>query len=467
MICVSTRGAAPPVPFRQALLAGLAPDGGLYVPAAVSPIAAGHWSALRGGSLADTAVAILAHLIGDEIPRDALRQPLAEALDFPVPLVGLDDRLTVLELFHGPTLAFKDVGARVFARLLALLDDGVAPITVLVATSGDTGGAVARAFSGVANTRVVVLYPDGLVSPVQEAQFTTLGGNVTALAVEGTFDDCQRLVKAAFSDEALRQRCRLTSANSISLGRLLPQIIYYAHAVVQMTDRLPVPDSPSPVPVTIVVPSGNFGNLTAGVMASRLGAPIARFMAATTINDTVPRYLDTGVVSPRPSVRTLANAMDVGDPSNLERLKWLFDGDVAAMRALIGASVHTDDEVREAIRELDRRYGYVADPHTAIAYLGARDRPAFARLSPDVELRRVHHRGPSGRDGGEPRTGDRVIFLATAHPGKFREVVEPAIGRELPLPPALAAMLALPRQFGRIPATAEALKAELVALEAG
>jgi threonine synthase len=377
--------------------------------------------------------------MGDEIPRGVLSTLVAGALDFPIPLVRLDDRLSVLELFHGPTLAFKDVGARVFARLLAHVNAGQEAMTVLVATSGDTGGAVARAFFGVPGTRVVVLYPDGLVSPVQEAQFTTPGGNVTALAVQGTFDDCQRLAKAAFADAALRARCRLTSANSISLGRLLPQVIYYVHAVDQLAE------SGLPAPATFVVPSGNFGNLTAGVIARRLSAPIARFVAATTINDTVARYLETGVVTPKPSVRTLANAMDVGDPSNLERLQWLFDGDVAAMRALIEASVHTDDEVRAAIKELDQRYGYVADPHTAIAYLGSRGREAERSGSP---LRSGS--GPPGR-----------VFLATAHPGKFREVVEPAIGRDVPLPAPLAALLELPRKFTRIPPTAGALKAEL------
>jgi threonine synthase len=424
------------------------------VPSAIPPLEDGDRPAW-GGSLAEIAAAILAHLLGDEIPQATLAPLAAEALDFPIPLIRLDDRLSVLELFHGPTLAFKDVGARVFARLLAHFNAGAEPITVLVATSGDTGGAVARAFFGLPGARVVVLYPDGLVSPVQEAQFTTPGGNVTALAVQGTFDDCQRLVKAAFADVALRQRCRLTSANSISLGRLLPQVIYYAHAVVQMAgDRLSAvaarrtamadapklgvdsqPSEGGPVPVTFVVPSGNFGNLTAGVIAQRLGVPIARFVAATTINDTVPRYLETGDVRPRASVRTLANAMDVGDPSNLERLQWLFGGSVAAMRAVVDASVHTDDRVREAIRELDQRYGYVADPHTAIAYLGSRER----------------------RD---PHT----VFLATAHPAKFREVVEPALGREVPLPPPLAALLTLPRKCTPIPTTTEALKAELETL---
>jgi threonine synthase len=249
------------------------------------------------------------------------------------------------------------------------------------------------------------LYPDGQVSDVQEAQFTTLGGNVTAVAVRGSFDDCQRLAKEAFADRTLQSRLRLTSANSISLGRLLPQVFYYAYAALQSRDRRP----------TISVPSGNFGNLVAGVMALRLGAPIAAFSAPTTINDTVPRYLASGRIEPRPSVPTIANAMDVGNPSNLERLQWLFDGDVGAMRALITSRAHTDDDVRAAIAELYTRFGYVADPHTAIAYLG--------------------------------KAG---MFLSTAHPAKFREVVEPVIGETVPLPAPLAAALARKKSVQRI-----------------
>jgi threonine synthase len=310
---------------------------------------------------------------------------------------------------------------------MALLHDGQEPLTVVVATSGDTGGAVAHAFHGVAGTRVVVLYPEGQVSPVQEAQFTTLGGNVTAVAVRGTFDDCQRLAKAAFADPALSARTRLTSANSISLGRLLPQAFYHAYAALQ-----------TPAPAVISVPSGNFGNLVAGEIARRLGAPIAGFAAPTTINDTVPRYLATGHVEPRPSVVTLANAMDVGSPSNLERLQWLFGGNVAAIRSMVTSTAHTDDEVRGAIRELYDRYGYVADPHTAIAFLGTK------REAPGTR---------------HPARG--TYFLATAHSAKFREVVEPVIGREVPLPPALADALARKGEIRCIDPSLSALSALL------
>lgn len=408
MICVSTRGKAPGASLREAVLAGIAPDGGLYVPSRLDRLPDSWWREQRGRTFQDVAVALAVELAGDEFDRDTLSSLIRDALNFPVPIVKLNDSLSVVELFHGPTLAFKDFGARTLARLMSLSErsavDERGPraeaLTVLVATSGDTGGAVAQAFHDVAGTRVVVLYPEGQVSDVQEAQFTTLGGNVTAVAVEGSFDDCQRLAKEAFADPALQSRLRLTSANSISLGRLLPQIFYYAYAAL----HAPAGD------LTISVPSGNFGNLVAGVMAWRLGAPIAAFSAPTTINDTVPRYLATGRIEPRPSVPTLANAMDVGNPSNLERLQWLFDGDVNAMRSLISSTAHTDVEVRAAIAELHQRFNYVADPHTAIAFLGTKHKA----------------------------TG--TMFLSTASPAKFREVVEPVIGEPVPLPEALAAL---------------------------
>jgi len=433
MICVSTRGQAPAVPFCEAVVAGLAPDGGLYVPATLTARPAAWWDRLRQASFQDVAVAMAQSLVGDEFDEAELAGLIRDALNFPVPIVRLDDALQVVELFHGPTFAFKDVGARTLARLLALSERDVAVgdvsrvegLMVLVATSGDTGSAVAQAFWGVPRTRVVVLYPDGQVSQVQEAQFTTLGGNVTAVAVRGTFDDCQRLAKEAFADETLRQRLRLTSANSISLGRLVPQMFYYAYAALQ---------APSGSRVVCSVPSGNFGNLAAGVMAQRMGVPIAGFVAATTVNDTVPRYLETGVYAPRPSVPTVANAMDVGAPSNFERLQWLFGGDRAAMRALIGSSVHTDHDVRRAIAELHQRYRYIADPHTAIAYLGTKA-SAFAAS---------HH-----------------FFLSTAHPAKFAEVVEPVLGQAVPMPAALAQALARPRVVERIGPTLGELDAIL------
>jgi threonine synthase len=408
VICVSTRGRAPAVSFRKAIMAGLAPDGGLYVPQQIPRLSDGWWQRQRGRFFQDVAVAIAEELAGDEFDPGVLTALVRDALNFPVPIVKLDDRLSVLELFHGPTFAFKDFGARTLARLMSHLNADPQPLTVLVATSGDTGGAVAHAFFGVAGTRVVVLYPEGQVSDVQEAQFTTLGGNVTAIAVRGSFDDCQRLAKEAFADSAVTARVRLTSANSISLGRLLPQVFYYAWAALQFDE-----------PPVLSVPSGNFGNLAAGVMAWKLGAPIAGFSAPTTINDTFPRFLESGRVEPRPSVPTLANAMDVGNPSNLERLQWLFDADVQAMRQLITSTAHTDAEVRTAMVELRDSFDYIADPHTAIAFLGTRHPPTLAS-----------ERASSGATGS--------LFLATAHPAKFRDVVEPVIRETVQLPAALA-----------------------------
>ncbi|MEW6319748.1 MAG: threonine synthase [Acidobacteriota bacterium] len=428
MSFVSTRGASPPASLGDAVAAGLAPDGGLYVPASLAPLGADACVALRGADFHAVAAACAPALFGPDIPPSSLAALLADALDFPMPLVEVEPGVWALELFHGPTHAFKDVGARTMARLLARFHAGGTPFTVLVATSGDTGGAVAQAFHGLPGTRVVVLYPDGQVTPVQEAQFTTLGGNVTAVAVAGTFDDCQRLVKEAFGDPALAARARLTSANSINIGRLLPQALYYAWAALQFDE-----------PPVVSVPSGNFGNLTAGLLAHRLGVPIAGFVAATGANDVVPKYLATGRFEAQPSRRTVANAMDVGNPSNLERMRWLVNEDVGRLRALVAGSVHADAEVVATIRDLLERRGYLCDPHSAIGYLGATRAP-------------VH-----------PGTRAPRVFLATAHPAKFRDVVEPAIGRAVPLPPALADALARDRSIVRMPPDLAALAAVITA----
>ncbi len=402
-----------PVTLAEAVQRGLAPDGGLYVPVDIPRMTAGEFKALRGRSLPEVATALIAPLVADTFAEDALGELMGSALNFTIPLVPVAPGVSMLELFHGPTMAFKDVGARTMARWLAAVSGNadVRPLTVLVATSGDTGGAVAHAFHGVAGTRVVVLYPRGRVSPVQEAQFATLGGNVTAVAVEGAFDDCQRLVKEAFADAAIAAALRLTSANSINIGRLLPQMAYYAWAAL----HLPT-DSP---PFTVVVPSGNLGNLTAGVMAMRRGVPIGRFVVATTTaNDPLPRYLASGDYEPRASTPTVASAMDVGAPSNFERLLHFFNHDVQAMRATMTGVTVSDDDIRTAIRELWQRWNYVADPHSAVGYLGARA-----------------VRGD---------TTAPTVVLATAHPAKFPEVVEPALGREVALPASLADCLSRP-----------------------
>jgi threonine synthase len=372
------------------------------MPERLDPLPAGTVDRLRGADIVEIGTTIGVHILKDEITRQALEPLIREALDFPVPVVKVTDRISVLELFHGPTMAFKDVGARVQARLLHHFTDGT-PLTILVATSGDTGSAVAQAFHRVPDSRVVVLYPEGQVSDVQEAQMASLGDNITALAVRGTFDDCQRLVKQAFADDDLRSHVWLTPANSINLGRLLPQVFYYFLLAGVDGGQGPV----------VSVPSGNFGNLTAGLIAKHIGLPIAQFVAATNVNDAVPEYLESGVYEPRPSIATVANAMDVGAPSNFERVQSLYNSDLMALRQDIVGFAYEDSQVIAEIGHVYREHGYVLDPHSAIAWLALQDRLVD---QPDA----------------------RGVFLATAHPAKFREVVEPAIGRSIELPRALA-----------------------------
>jgi threonine synthase len=377
------------------------------MPERLDPLPAGTVESLRGASMVEIATRIGSHLLRGEITSEALRPLIAAALDFPIPLVPVTDRIWALELFHGPTMAFKDVGARVQARLLHHFTDGT-PLTILVATSGDTGSAVAQAFHRVPDTRVFVLYPEGKVSDVQEAQMASLGDNVTALAMRGTFDDCQRLVKQAFADDDLRKHVWLTPANSINLGRLLPQVFYYF--TLARLSREPI----------VSVPSGNFGNLTAGLIAKRIGLPVRRFVAATNVNDTVPEYLRTGEYRPRASVRTVANAMDVGAPSNWERIDALYQHNLDAIRHDIVGCAYTDAQVVAEIGRVYREHEYLLDPHSAIAWLALQN-----TLSADPDT--------------------QGVFVATAHPGKFREVVEPAIGRTVPLPRPLQEALGRPR----------------------
>lgn len=441
---VTTRGLrqAAGVSFHSALVEGLAPDGGLYMPERIEPWSAEELSRLPTRTLTEIAYRALRPYTRGELDATTHEAVVVEALNFPIPLVEVEPGIFALELFHGPTLAFKDVGARTMARLMASLDTGDDPLTVLAATSGDTGSAVAHAFHGVPHTRVVVLYPEGRVSPTQEAQLTMFNsedGNVRAYAVAGSFDDCHRLTREVFGDAGLRRRVRLTSANSVNIGRLLPQMVYYFHAVAQVAElghvRL-TPPSSSPG-ITVCTPSGNFGNLTAGLMARRAGLPIKRFVAATNVNDVVPQYLATGRFAPRPSVPTIANAMDVGNPSNFERMSWLYGGDLEAMRCDIAGSRHDDNEVLAAIKRVCDERGYLLDPHSAIAYLGLK-----ASLASHGEI---------------------GIFLATAHPAKFGEIVEPAIGRPADIPAPLAEALAQPRHILRMPASLDAVVGALVA----
>ena len=404
----STQNRKALVGLREAVMRGLAPDNGLYMPCKINRLPASFWKHWKTYSPVAVAYEIASHCVGSEVPENALKKIVEHTVCFDVPLVPLEKSVWALELFHGPTLAFKDFGARFMAGLLgffARTEDQ--EITILVATSGDTGSAVAHGFHRVEGTRVIVLYPSGKVSDLQEKQFTTLGGNVTALEVKGTFDDCQRMVKMAFQDKDLNARLRITSANSINMARLIPQSFYYFFAVAQLDGNGPVAFS---------VPSGNFGNLTGGVLAMKMGLPVKCFIAATNSNDIVPAYLQSGKFLPRPSVPTISNAMDVGNPSNFERLLDLFDHDFGEMTRTIKGYAFTDEETRRTIRSVYTSKKYVMDPHGAVAYLG---------------LKKHQEMEPNGEG----------IFLETAHPGKFREVVEEVITQELEIPERLKQFL--------------------------
>lgn len=429
--------------FREALFLGQAPDSGLFVPDGLVPLAPDQLRAMAGKSFAERSFVVARHFLADEIDDDVLRQVVHDALDFPVPLRPLEPGVHMLELFHGPTCAFKDVGARFMSRMMsALRPDADAPLTVLAATSGDTGGAVAHAFHGLPGVRVVVLYPRGRVSPRQEAQFATLGGNVAAVAVRGAFDDCQRLAREAFNDRALCAAHGLTSANSINIGRLLPQVFYYVHAWAELA----VGEAMAERELVVSVPSGNFGNLTAAVTARALGVPISRLVAATNANSVVPDYLTTGGYRPRPSVATLSNAMDVGDPSNFRRIRHAFRGDLAAIRAVLAGSAWTDDQTRECIRELWRDRQVVVCPHTAVGLLGLRQELARGEAvqgggvppnAPGLSRPRSRRSRPLDAEG---------IVLGTAHPAKFAEVVEPLTGQPISIPAGLSRAMELPRR---------------------
>jgi threonine synthase len=404
MLLESTRRESPPVTFRQAIVTGLAPDGGLYLPVGLPILGRNEIGRWRGLPLADLAARLAVRLLEDEFPRDVIERLTADAFSIPAPTVALEGRHWVLELFHGPTLAFKDFGARFLARFFGhLLGETGLTATILVATSGDTGSAVAHGFHGVPHVRVVLLYPKGRVSPFQEAQMASLAGNVRALRVPGTFDDCQRLVKCAFADRTLAP-LRLSSANSINIGRLLPQSFYYFASYLAVTET-------RGERVAFSVPSGNLGDLTAGVIAQRLGLPVQRFVAASNRNDVLPEYLRTGTYRARLAVPTLSNAMDVGDPSNFPRLLALHGDSTDAMRANLAGIAIDEQTTRRTIRELHARTTYVLDPHGAVGYAAACE---HARTD---------------------ESDFPVVTLATAHPAKFGAV----IAEELGFAPALPA----------------------------
>jgi len=408
-------------------LQGLPPDNGLYMPQRIPALPAGFFSALPGLSFVEIALALSHAFFGEDLKERELREIVEDALSFDIPLKPLDDNLSVLELFHGPTLAFKDVGARFMARMMQKLvarqDD---PLHILVATSGDTGSAVAQGFYGVEGIEVIVLYPSGKISRIQEQQIATLDKNIRALEVDGTFDDCQRLVKSAFLDKELRKRRRLSSANSINIARLLPQSFYYFYALAQLPEQSVAP--------LVCVPSGNLGNLTAGLIAQRMGLRLSGFVSALNANDVFGDFLQKGVYSPRASKPTLSNAMDVGDPSNLGRIRDLYGEDVAAMRRDISAFSFDDDETLSAIREIYDRYGYVSDPHGAVGYLALR-----------AAAKSFSFEGPS-------------VFLETAHPAKFSDSVKKALGVEPEMPQRLKKYLERQKTSRKMPADFDAFK---------
>jgi len=409
---ISTNGNSEPASFSEAVLRGLAPDGGLYVPERWPELPDDFWDGLSGRSLQEIAFEI-SRLFVDGIDEGKLLKLLEEALDFDAPLVSHGSGTYILELFHGPTLAFKDFGARFMSRIFsALQKEAGREIVILTATSGDTGSAVAQGFLGVDGIRVCLLYPSGKVSRLQEQQLTTAGQNVTALEVEGTFDDCQQMVKQAFSDSELNEALTLSSANSINIARLIPQSFYYVYALAQLRMK----NKLDPI---FCVPSGNFGNLTAGLIAQRLGMPAEGFIAATNINDVVPEYLETGTYRARPSRRTISNAMDVGDPSNFARIEYLFGGSHDEIRRHLWGASFGDEATREAIRRVYDSTDYLMDPHSAVGHLA-------------VQEYREKASGYFGEADSAP-----FIILATAHPAKFRDVIEPVIGEEIPLPKRL------------------------------
>jgi len=424
MILTSTLDRAERTTFREAVVRGIPPDGGLYMPMEFPRMSAGFFEEIRERDIQGVAVAVAQRLLADEIPPRDIERIVRDACSFPVPLVHLEDDLSILELFHGPTFAFKDFGARFLAQVLAYVqqsDDRMR--TILVATSGDTGSAVAQAFLGMQGFRVVLLYPGGKVSPTQEKQLTTVGGNVTALEVDGTFDDCQRLVKNAFANSEVASRCGLTSANSINIARLIPQSFYYFEAYARAPRRAGG--------IVFAVPSGNLGNLTGGLIAWKMGLPVRGFVAALNRNDVFGEYLKTGTFSPRAGIPTISNAMDVGNPSNIVRIMALRNSEARAFQQLLTTVTISEDETRQVIRRVCERHQYILDPHGAVA---------FAALQ---------------RIGGAPEA--MRIALATAHPAKFTEIVEPLVGHAIKKPLALEEALKRLKHSVPLPADDEQL----------
>jgi len=428
----STNRSVPEVSLSEAVIKGLAGDNGLFMPERIRPMSEEFFARMPQMSFQQIAFEVAQAFFGEDIPEAKLKEIVYDALNFETPVVPVSDHIYSLELFHGPTLAFKDVGARFMARMLGYFieqkGDGK-PVTVLVATSGDTGSAVANGFLGVPGIDVVVLYPKGKVSGIQESQFTTLGKNITALEIDGTFDDCQRLVKAAFLDGELNQKMNLSSANSINVARFQPQAFYYFNAHAQLQRKAQARE------VVFCVPSGNFGNITAGLFAKRMGLPVKRFIAANNLNDIFLQYLQTGEYKPRPSVATLANAMDVGDPSNFVRILDLYGQSHEAITQEISGTRFTDDDIRRVVKNTYQKTGYLLDPHGACGYQAL------------VE-------------GLKP--GETGVFLETAHPAKFKETVDSITGESLEIPAKLQEFMKGEKQSIEMGAEFDSFKAYLM-----
>ncbi|RAR73910.1 threonine synthase [Flavobacterium aciduliphilum] len=396
------------VSFQEAVIQGLAPDKGLYFPESITPLPQSFFDDIESLSKEDIAFQVIQQFVGNEIPEAALKHIIAETLCFDFPCVPVEENVYSLELYHGPTMAFKDVGARFMSRCLGYFNrHSNKNVTVLVATSGDTGGAVASGFLGVTGVEVVILYPSGKVSDIQERQLTTLGQNITALEVAGVFDDCQDMVKSAFLDESLKHK-NLTSANSINIARWLPQMFYFFFAYQHLKQHNK--------PLIISCPSGNFGNICAGILAKRLGLPIVHFVAATNANDTVPLFMESGTYIAKPSVATISNAMDVGNPSNFVRIQEMYHNDINEFKKDFSSYTFSDEETELAMKTLYTTTGYIAEPHGAVGYLG---------------LKRELQNHPESVG----------VFLETAHPIKFLDFVEPVLKLKLPIPSQIESVL--------------------------
>jgi len=390
--------------IKTAVLSGLAEDGGLYMPEKIPQLPVSFFDEIQNKTLQEIGFEVSKQFLKDSVPENILRNIIQDVLNFDIPIVSLHDDIYSLELFHGPTLAFKDIGARFMARLMSYFSDE-RPMKVIAATSGDTGSAVAAGFFGIKGIEVYILYPKGKVSPLQEKQLTTWGGNIKALEIEGNFDDCQSLAKQLLSDKDL-QKYNVTSANSINIARLIPQSFYYFWTYAQLKEKY------KDKKLVFSVPSGNFGNLTAGIFAKKMGLPVYKFVASTNINNVVPKYLETGIYEPVPSVSTISNAMDVGNPSNFDRMKDIFHGELSEFRKYISGFYFTDQKTKEATQKVYQNHGYMLDPHGAVAYLGLME---YISQNKDVY----------------------GVLLETAHPAKFVECVEDSISEKIEIPERL------------------------------